>query len=98
GLFGVLVVQVCLYFTAFPNDQILSKLPVVFALVVEIAAIIANTRDSIIIFGSDWGNPAVHDEFGWSAVSIPISACIGQTFFAWGIYIIDQTLYIPALI
>ncbi|KAJ7096965.1 hypothetical protein C8R44DRAFT_643744, partial [Mycena epipterygia] len=102
GLFGMLLAQVCIYFTAFPKDRTISKLLVVFVLIVEIIATIANTRDGIIIFGSGWGNPAVLEEPDWGAVSIPISgsisACIGQTFFAWRLYIISQTLYIPALI
>ncbi|KAJ7096952.1 hypothetical protein C8R44DRAFT_889540 [Mycena epipterygia] len=102
GLSGVLVAQVCIYFTAFPNDRTFSRLLVVSVLIVEIMATIANTRDSIIIFGSGWGNPVVLEEPNWGTVSVPVSgaitACIGQTFFAWRIHIIGQRLYIPVLI
>ncbi|KAJ7112719.1 hypothetical protein C8R44DRAFT_549196, partial [Mycena epipterygia] len=72
GLFGVLVAQVCIYFTAFPNDRRFSKLLVVSVLIVEIMATIANTRDSIIIFGSGWGNPVVLEEPSWGGVSVPV--------------------------
>ncbi|KAJ7118964.1 hypothetical protein C8R44DRAFT_737819 [Mycena epipterygia] len=102
ALFGVLVVQIYIYFAAFPNDRTRLKLLVVFVLVVEILETIANTRDSIRIFGTGWGNFIVLDQIGWAWFSVPIvgsiSACIGQTFFAWRIYIIGQTLYLPVLI
>ncbi|KAJ6606193.1 hypothetical protein DFH09DRAFT_1017147 [Mycena vulgaris] len=102
ALFGTLAVQVYIYFAAFPKDPRFSKVLVIFVLVAEILETIANTRDSVRIFGAGWGNFSILDEIGWAWFSVPIvgsiSACIGQTFFAWRIYVIGQTKYIPALI
>ncbi|KAJ7135839.1 hypothetical protein C8R44DRAFT_769144 [Mycena epipterygia] len=100
--FGVLAVQVCIYFLAFPGDRTFTKVLVVFVLVLEILETLSNTHDTIRMFGTDWGNMAVLDEVGWAWFSVPIigsiSAAVGQSFFAWRIYIIGHNKYIPAVI
>ncbi|KAJ7648918.1 hypothetical protein B0H17DRAFT_1215453 [Mycena rosella] len=103
GLFGVLAVQVWIYYTAFPQDQKLTKILVGVVLVLEILETIGNTRDAIRIFGTGWGDFRELDAVGWAWFSVPIigsiSAAIGQSFFAWRIYIIGNgNLYIPAAI
>ncbi|KAJ7499283.1 hypothetical protein FB451DRAFT_1428674 [Mycena latifolia] len=102
ALFGVLCVQVGIYFTAFPKDRPYSKILVLLVFVLEILATLANTRDTIRIFGAGWGNMDILDEVGWAWFSTPIigsiSAAVGQGFFARRIYIIGQNVYIPALI
>ncbi|KAJ6606011.1 hypothetical protein DFH09DRAFT_244 [Mycena vulgaris] len=102
ALFGVLALQVGIYFMAFPRDRAYSKILVLFVFAIEILETMANTRDTVRVFGAGWGDFAVLDDVGWAWLSVPIigsiSAFIGQAFFAWRIYVIGQTLYIPALI
>ncbi|KAJ7108231.1 hypothetical protein C8R44DRAFT_938253 [Mycena epipterygia] len=91
-----------IYFLAFPRDRPFSKILVVCVLVLEILGTLSNIRDTIRIFGAGWGDVAVLDEVGWAWFSVPIigsiNAAIGQSFFAWRIYIIGQNKYIPALV
>ncbi|KAJ6462787.1 hypothetical protein C8R47DRAFT_1327118 [Mycena vitilis] len=102
SLSGVLAVQVYLYFLAFPKDRTLTKVLVVFACVVEFLQTLADSHDTLVIFGADWGKERSLDRSRWGWFSVPILgsivACVGQIFFAWRIKIIGQTLYIPALI
>ncbi|KAJ6630246.1 hypothetical protein B0H10DRAFT_1903348 [Mycena sp. CBHHK59/15] len=102
ALLGALLVQVYIYFLAFPKDRKFSKLLVVFILVAEILQTATDTRNTIRTFGADWGNFQALDEVGWAWFSVPIIgstiACVGQLFFGWRIYIISRKLYIPILI
>ncbi|KAJ7221418.1 hypothetical protein GGX14DRAFT_669639 [Mycena pura] len=102
AFFGVLVLQVCIYYAAFPKDRAISKILVAFILVVEIAETLANTRDSVRIFSIYWGNMEILDEVGWAWFSTPIigsiSAAVGQGYFAWRIHIIGRNAYVLALI
>ncbi|KAJ7478299.1 hypothetical protein FB451DRAFT_1452640 [Mycena latifolia] len=101
-LLGTLVVQVYIYFLAFPADPRFSKLLVVAITVAEILQTVGDSRDTIRSFGAGWGNPAVLDEVGWAWFSVPALgstiACAGQIFFAWRIYIIAESLVVPAMI
>ncbi|KAF7349356.1 hypothetical protein MSAN_01725400 [Mycena sanguinolenta] len=102
ALLGTLAVQVYIYYLAFPKDRRSSKLVVAFVVVAEFLQTLANSRDSIRMFGAGWGNPQVLDDIGWAWFSVPILgsliASVGQIFFAWRIYIIAKSLYVPILI
>ncbi|KAJ7144932.1 hypothetical protein C8R43DRAFT_1013529 [Mycena crocata] len=102
GLLGALVVQIYLYFLAFPKDGMRSKVLVLLIALGEILQTLSDTRDTIHVFGVGWGNPYILDEVGWSWLSVPVIgasiACAGQLFFAWRIYIISRSLYMPVLI
>ncbi|KAJ7499279.1 hypothetical protein FB451DRAFT_1384987 [Mycena latifolia] len=97
ALFGVLGVQVGIYFIAFPKDRPYSKILVLFVFLIEILETLANTRDTLRLFGAGWGNMDVLDEVGWAWFSVPIigsiSAAVGQGFFARRIYILGQKNY-----
>ncbi|KAJ7684274.1 hypothetical protein DFH06DRAFT_1027087, partial [Mycena polygramma] len=102
ALFGILLIQVCIYFSAFPKDGAISKFLVAFVFLLEILATITDTRDSVRIFGILWGDLGVLDQVGWAWFSTPIMgsiiAAIGQGYFAWRIRIIGRNLYVPAVI
>ncbi|KAJ7266096.1 hypothetical protein C8J57DRAFT_1329386 [Mycena rebaudengoi] len=102
ALFGALAVQVYLYFLAFPKDLLSNKSVVLFIFLAEILQTLGDSRDTIVAFGSGWGNPDSLDKVGWAWFSVPIIgstiASVGQLFFAWRISIIGHTLYIPVLI
>ncbi|KAJ7063676.1 hypothetical protein C8F01DRAFT_1133909 [Mycena amicta] len=101
-LLGSLVVQVIIYFTAFPRDPKLSKLLVGLVCIVETLQTLSDTRDTSRTFGARWGDFTVLDDVGWSWFSVPIIgstiACAGQLFFAWRIYIIGRSLVMPVII
>ncbi|KAF7349362.1 hypothetical protein MSAN_01726000 [Mycena sanguinolenta] len=85
SLLGALAVQVYIYYLAFPNDRRSSKCVVAFVVVAEILQTLANSRDSIRMFGAGWGNPQVLEDIGWAWFSVPILgsliASVGQIFF-----------------
>ncbi|KAF8191554.1 hypothetical protein K438DRAFT_895548 [Mycena galopus ATCC 62051] len=101
-LLGALAVQFLLYLKAFPKDGLRFKLLIVFVFVAEILQTISDTRNTIMVFGSGWGNENLLDEVGWSWFSVPVIgatiACAGQLFFAWRIYIISRSLIVPVVI
>ncbi|KAJ7491076.1 hypothetical protein FB451DRAFT_1221944 [Mycena latifolia] len=101
-LFGTLLVQVYIYFTAFPNDLKLTKHLVIFILFLEVLESLSNARDMIHIFGAGWGNAQALDDVGWAWFSVPVMgaiiACVGQLFFARRIHILGRGPYIPSLI
>ncbi|KAJ7446806.1 hypothetical protein FB451DRAFT_1412213 [Mycena latifolia] len=90
------------YFAAFPSDPRFTKLLVVGVVIAEVLQTMGDTRDTGRSFGSGWGDPAVLDDVGWAWFSVPVLgstiASAGQIFFAWRIYIIAQSVYVPALI
>ncbi|KAF7349357.1 hypothetical protein MSAN_01725500 [Mycena sanguinolenta] len=102
ALLGTLVVQVYIYYLAFPKDRRFWKIAVAFVAVAEFLQTLANSRDNIRVFGSGWGNPEILNDIGWAWFSAPIMgsfiASVNQMFFAWRIYIIAQTLYVPIII
>ncbi|KAJ7891243.1 hypothetical protein B0H14DRAFT_3126352 [Mycena olivaceomarginata] len=101
-LLGALAVQFVLYLIAFPKDGLRFKLLVVLVFVGEIMQTVCETRNTILTFGTKWGQYGLLDEVGWSWFSVPIIgatiACAGQIFFAWRIYILSRSLVIPSVI
>ncbi|KAJ7771465.1 hypothetical protein B0H16DRAFT_1513636 [Mycena metata] len=101
-LIGALFVQVYLYFLAFPKDNIYHRLTVGFLVVAEVLQTVGDSRDTIRIFGSGWGNPEVLESVGWSWFSVPVMgsaiASVGQMFFARRIYVLADNFFIPGLI
>ncbi|KAJ7771471.1 hypothetical protein B0H16DRAFT_1685475 [Mycena metata] len=103
-LVGALFVQVYLYFLAFPKDNIYHKLAVGFLVIAEVSQTVGDSRDTIRIFGSGWGNPEVLESVGWSWFTVPVMgsaiASVGQMFFAHRIYVLGlgKNMLIPALI
>ncbi|KAJ6493024.1 hypothetical protein C8R45DRAFT_1135885 [Mycena sanguinolenta] len=101
-LFGVLAVQVYIYYMAFPNDRLSSKILVALVVIAEILQTLGDTRITIRIFGAGWGNPEILDAISWAWFSVPVVgsfiAGMGQMFFAWRIYVIAKSLYVPAVI
>ncbi|KAJ6567046.1 hypothetical protein B0H19DRAFT_907429, partial [Mycena capillaripes] len=51
---GVLFIQVCIYFFAFPKDPTFSKVLVAAVFAIELLGTLANTRDAMRIFAISW--------------------------------------------
>ncbi|KAJ7891245.1 hypothetical protein B0H14DRAFT_2432432 [Mycena olivaceomarginata] len=101
-LLGALAVQFVLYLIAFPKDGLRFKLLVVLVFVGEIMQTVSETRNTILTFGTKWGQYELLDEVGWAWFSVPvigaIIACAGQIFFAWRIHLISRSLVMPSVI
>jgi len=101
-LFGTLLVQVYIYFIAFPQDRTWWKAGIVVVLVLEFVETLSNARDMVRTFGSGWGDMEVLDDVGWAWFSVPVMgsiiALVGQMFFAYRIYLISQSVYVPLLV
>ncbi|KAJ6606306.1 hypothetical protein DFH09DRAFT_1119782 [Mycena vulgaris] len=86
ALLGALVVQVYIYFLAFPNDRRVTKILVAFICVAETLQTLGDSRDTIRSFGA--GVPVLGSTI----------AAVGQIFFAWRIWIIGKSLWVPGVI
>ncbi|KAJ7090410.1 hypothetical protein B0H15DRAFT_930515 [Mycena belliarum] len=102
ALLGALVVQLYLYFVAFPKDTRFAKGLVAAIAVAEFLETMGNSRDMIRTFGTGWGNPKVLDTVGWAWFTVPVLgsaiASAGQLFFAWRIYVISRSVFVPIVI
>ncbi|KAJ7689859.1 hypothetical protein B0H17DRAFT_602525 [Mycena rosella] len=79
ALFGVLGVQSGIYFTAFPRDRTLTKILVAVVLLVEMLGTLANTHDTLRVFGVGWGDMHELDAVGWAWFSVPIIGAISAS-------------------
>ncbi|KAJ6449762.1 hypothetical protein C8R45DRAFT_917127 [Mycena sanguinolenta] len=102
GLFGILSMQLYLYYRAFPNDRKPIQYLVYTIYLLELVQTILITHDAFTNFGTGFGNTTtlrgVH--FDWLTVPIMsgIVACIGQTFYAYRVYVLSRSWGIPVLI
>ncbi|KAF8148043.1 hypothetical protein B0H34DRAFT_778645 [Crassisporium funariophilum] len=85
GLFGVLSMQVYMYYLAFADDSRRHKAVVYGVYLLEIIQTIIMTRSAFHAFGEDFGNLEALDEIGLQWLGVPlISAMVG--FLAEGVY------------
>ncbi|KAJ3481922.1 hypothetical protein NLI96_g7336 [Meripilus lineatus] len=102
SLFGVLSLQVYLYYLSFPKDRPFMKALVWTVYLIEVLQIVMSVRDAFKCFGSEWGNRDIMDTIGWQWFSVPILiAFIGaesQIFYAWRIWVLSDGIYIPIFV
>ncbi|TCD63023.1 hypothetical protein EIP91_006086 [Steccherinum ochraceum] len=95
-LFGILTVQVYLYYIAFPKDRITLKIFTFVAFVVELAQIVIASYDAYRMLANGWGNQAALDDVGLYWVGLPlmtaISGLVWQMFYTWRIHILSESL------
>ncbi|KAJ7029435.1 hypothetical protein C8F04DRAFT_40181 [Mycena alexandri] len=102
GLFGTLSLQIYLYYQAFPNDRASTKGLVYTVYAIELVQTIIMARDSFAIFAHGFGDlgalASVHLE--WFAVCVlgGIVGLIGQSFYAYRVYVLSGSWSIPAVI
>ncbi|TCD65199.1 hypothetical protein EIP91_002985 [Steccherinum ochraceum] len=102
GLFGALTVQVYLYYISFPQDKPLIKAVVYTTYSIEVVQTALATREAFRILAIGWGNPDVLVTVGWLGITIPclvsVLTWISQMFYAWRIWILRRTLWLPIII
>ncbi|KAF9028783.1 hypothetical protein BDZ89DRAFT_1065875 [Hymenopellis radicata] len=99
-LFGVLCVQVFIYFQAFLKDRLWSKCLVAWICFIEILQTILVVIDGIRVFGKGWGDARALADVGLTWFSVPamtgIISFTAQIFFIWRIRVLSQARLIPA--
>ncbi|KAK0214878.1 hypothetical protein IW262DRAFT_248553 [Armillaria fumosa] len=102
GLFGTLSVQLYLYYLAFPNDRRVTKYLVYGIYVIEIVQTMLVTHDVFATFGYGFGDMDALTKVDFYWLTIPIMgavvACMGQTFYAYRIFILSKSRIIPIFI
>ncbi|EEB92587.1 hypothetical protein MPER_08881, partial [Moniliophthora perniciosa FA553] len=93
ALFGTLSVQ-----TSFRNDRQIRKAIVATTYVLELLQTVLATKDAFEYFGFGFGNMEALDQVGLIWFSIPVMTGIVQLFFAWRIWVISSSIYIPVVI
>ncbi|KAJ3566549.1 hypothetical protein NP233_g6930 [Leucocoprinus birnbaumii] len=102
GLYGVLAVQVYIYFLAFPRDRTASKWLVVIVFLLETAQVIVIARDMFESFAKGFGHPDAITALNLSGFSAPIIAgTVGflvQLFYAYRIKVLSDRHIVPLII
>ncbi|KZT25857.1 hypothetical protein NEOLEDRAFT_279948 [Neolentinus lepideus HHB14362 ss-1] len=102
GLFGVLSVQVYLYYLYFPGDNRRLKALVYGLYIFETAQTALATSDAVKWLVTGWGRPEALQKIYTSWLNVPvmggmISATV-QLFFCWRIWILSNSIYLPIVI
>ncbi|KAF8876239.1 hypothetical protein BD779DRAFT_1629511, partial [Infundibulicybe gibba] len=94
GLYGVLTVQVYLYYLAFPRDRVGTKCLVLGLYLAETIQTALATHDAFMTFGVNYGNIAALSEGQLSGVTVPvfsgIISCTVQLFYIYRIFILSS--------
>ncbi|KAJ6580130.1 hypothetical protein DFH09DRAFT_1360703 [Mycena vulgaris] len=101
-LFGILSVQVYLYYEAFPNDRLATKCLVYVLFTLDVVETILITHDAFATFGYGFGDVSAVTQPRLAWLTIPIMgglvAFIGQSFYAYRIYGLSKSWFIPVFI
>ncbi|KAF9448748.1 hypothetical protein P691DRAFT_780569 [Macrolepiota fuliginosa MF-IS2] len=72
GLYGVLAVQIYIYYLAFSNDRVVSKILVTVVCLLETLQVVVIARDMFEVFVKGFGSPNAITELHLSGLSAPI--------------------------
>ncbi|THU79469.1 hypothetical protein K435DRAFT_768729 [Dendrothele bispora CBS 962.96] len=101
-LFGVLLLQVYMYYMSFPNDRLVLKALVYGCFVLDTAQTIMNISDAFSIFGTGFGDMQNLRKMHLAGLSVPIitglTSCAVQNFYAYQLYIISNSKVLSLLI
>ncbi|KAJ7364506.1 hypothetical protein DFH08DRAFT_1073194 [Mycena albidolilacea] len=102
GLFGVLSVQVYMYYQAFPKDPLSTKSLVYGVYIILLVETVLLTHDAFARFGYGFSNlvALISTDLGWLDVPIMsgLISFIGQSFYAYRLHVISKSRWIPLLI
>ncbi|KAJ7486295.1 hypothetical protein B0H11DRAFT_2015532 [Mycena galericulata] len=102
GLFGTLNIQLFLYYQAFPNDQLVNKCLVYSVYVLEFIQTMLVTYAAFETFGYRFGDLSALGDVRFEWFSVPVMsglvAFIGQSFYAYRLYLLSKSRYLPLFI
>ncbi|KDR70542.1 hypothetical protein GALMADRAFT_18588, partial [Galerina marginata CBS 339.88] len=102
GIFGVLSMQVYMYYLAFPNDSGRIRLLVGVVYLFETAQLFILTQSAFIAFAEGFGNLLMMDRIGTIWFSVPIMGGIVaftvQSFYAYRVSVLSKSVIVPCLI
>lgn len=102
GLFGILILQVYIYYLSFPNDSRVIKSLVYGLFFVDCIQTSLTTHNAWHFLSKGWGDLRVLSDPGWSWIAVPllsgiVSATV-QLFFAWRIWVLSKSVPLAGLI
>ncbi|TCD63229.1 hypothetical protein EIP91_005814 [Steccherinum ochraceum] len=105
GLFGVLSVQLYIYYLAFPDDPIHAKGLVALIYTLEIAHLVLTTHDGFDKFAAKWGDILHVDSVETLWISVPIltglskiPSFVSKLFYSWRIHTLGKNIWITAAV
>ncbi|KAJ7145747.1 hypothetical protein C8R44DRAFT_755795 [Mycena epipterygia] len=94
ALFGILSVQIYIFYSSFPKETIGMKALVYGIYIIEIVQTALSSHFAFAVLVNGWGDPNAIQKLPWSISSIPITAAIVspivQLFLAWRIYLLSS--------
>jgi hypothetical protein len=100
--YGTLILQTYIYYVAFPNDKKGIKALVYSLFALETLQTAFMMHDGMVALGFGFGNPEalIKVHLAWFSVPILSSfvSCIVQSFFAWRIYVLSNSIPAAALV
>ncbi|KAJ7037122.1 hypothetical protein C8F04DRAFT_1180840 [Mycena alexandri] len=102
ALFAILTVQLYLYYQAFPNDRVFTKVLVYTVYCITLIPTILATIDTFNTFGYGFGDPSAlaTTRFAWLVTPVfgGIVACIVQSFYAYRLYQLSKSRIVPSIL
>ncbi|KAF8193405.1 hypothetical protein BJ912DRAFT_961018, partial [Pholiota molesta] len=102
GLFGVLCMQVYIYYLAFPKDPIRNKIFVFTVYGLEVLQTSIITQSAFHVFGSGYGNFSVYNKINLAWFTVPLLsgmvAFLAEMFYAYRIRILSGSYKASAVI
>jgi hypothetical protein len=102
GLQGILIVQMYIYYTNFPDDRVWLKRLVWMLFFIECLGTAFGTHAAWKAFAAGWGDLEALNKPVWSFAAFPpmcgFIALVVHSFFGWRIWVLGKTLIIPCLI
>ncbi|KAJ7718432.1 hypothetical protein B0H16DRAFT_1740046 [Mycena metata] len=102
ALFAILTVQLYLYYQAFPNDRVFTKVLVYTVYCITLIPTILATIDTFNTFGYGFGDPSAlaTTRFAWLVTPVfgGIVACTVQSFYAFRLYRYSGSWIAPSII
>lgn len=102
GLFGILTTQVYMYYIAFPNDSLKSKVLVYTVYALEIAQTVMSTMTAFHVFATGYGDFDAYNDIWIVWFSVPlmsgIVAFLAEAFYAYRVRILSGSLVVSGVI
>ncbi|KAF5334168.1 hypothetical protein D9758_014833 [Tetrapyrgos nigripes] len=101
-LYGILLLQVYMYYMAFPKDRLVLKMLVYGCFILDTAQTVMNIADAFSIFGSGFGDMGNLRKMHLAGLSVPIItgliSCAVQNFYAYQLYILSNSRVLSLII